>query len=118
MERFSFDAGVAFAPRQELLQRVTIAPLTRPLSDDAAFQGAIFRVAAGGCIARHPATVPQILAVIEGSGEVSGADGISETITAGEAVYWAAGEEHETRTDTGLTALVLEGRGPAPFRRT
>jgi hypothetical protein len=62
--------------------------------------------------------VPQILAVVEGSGEVSGADGISEAIVAGEAVYWAQGEEHETRTKTGLTALVLEGRGLAPFRRS
>jgi quercetin dioxygenase-like cupin family protein len=118
MERFSFDAGAAFVPRQELLQRVTIAPLTRPLSDDAVFQAAIFRVAAGGCISRHPATVPQILAVIEGSGEVSGADGISEAILSGEAVYWAEGEEHETRTEAGLMALVLEGRGLAPFRRS
>ena len=97
---------------------MTIAPLTRPLSEDATFQAAVFRVAAGGRIVRHPATVPQILAVIEGSGEVSGADGVTEAIAAGEAVFWAEGEEHETRTEAGLTALVLEGRGLAPFKRS
>lgn len=115
MERFAFDT-VAFTPPHELLQGVTIAPLTRPLSDEVALQAAVFRIATGGCIARHPAIVPQILAVIDGSGEVSGADGISEHIAAGEAVFWAAGEEHETRTDTGLTALVLEGKGLLPSR--
>jgi hypothetical protein len=58
-----------------------------------------------------------VLAVLEGSGEVSGADGVGEPVAAGEAVYWVAGEEHETRTETGLTALVLEGDGLVPFRR-
>jgi quercetin dioxygenase-like cupin family protein len=118
MERFAFDATVAFTPPEELLQGVTIAPLTRPLSDDAAFQVAVFRIAAGGRIARHPALVPQILAVIDGSATVSGSDDVSEAIAAGEAVFWAEGEEHETCTDTGLTALILEGRGLAPFRRS
>jgi quercetin dioxygenase-like cupin family protein len=116
VERFSFSADVAFAPRQELLQRVTVAPLSRSLSQGAPFQAAVFRIAAGGSIARHPATVPQILAVLEGSGMVSGTDGISERIAAGEAVYWASGEEHETCTDTGLAALILEGEGLVPFR--
>jgi quercetin dioxygenase-like cupin family protein len=118
VERFAFDAAAAFTPQQERLDGVTVAPLTRPLSRGALFQAAVFRIAAGGRIARHPASVPQILAVIDGSGEVSGGDGISEEISTGEAVYWAEGEEHETRTEHGLTALVLEGPGLAPFRRS
>jgi quercetin dioxygenase-like cupin family protein len=113
MERFSFAADAALTPREELLQRVTVAPL----SHGGPVQAAVFRIAAGGRIARHPATVPQILAVLDGSGAVSGADGISEPIAAGEAVYWSAGEIHETRTETGLTAIVLEAPGLAPFRR-
>lgn len=117
MERFSFEADVALTPREELLKGVTIAPLSRLLSDGGPVQAAVFRIAAGGAVARHPAAVPQIFAVVEGSGEVSGADGINEPIAAGEAVYWQAGEEHETRTDTGLTAIVLEAAGLAPFRR-
>jgi hypothetical protein len=55
--------------------------------------------------------------VLEGAGWVSGADGTIEPIAAGEAVFWAAGEEHETRTDEGLTALILEGDGVQPFAR-
>lgn len=53
---------------------------------------------------------------LDGSGEVSGAGGVAEPIKAGEAVFWPAGEEHETKTATGLTALIVEGDGLEPFR--
>lgn len=113
MERFRFDADSAFTPSQELLERVTIAPLTPP----DAVKAAVFRLARGGRIVRHPATVPQILAVLEGEGRVSGADGEFETIAAGDAVFWEAGEEHETMSEHGLTALVLEAPELRPSSR-
>ena len=119
MERFSFDAAVAFTPRDELLERVTIAPLTPPISQGSPFQAAVFRFAPGGRIARHqPGPNPQILAVLEGSGEVSGASGVDEPIEAGEAVFWGEGEEHEVKTTGGLTALIIEGSDLDRFRRS
>ena len=117
MERLSFDADVALSPVQELLDGVTIAPLTAPTSAGAPFQAAVFRLAPGGRIVRHPATVPQILAVLEGNGEVTGSDGVAQAIGPGEAVFWEAGEEHETTSATGLTALILEGDALEPYRR-
>ena len=116
MERFSFGSDEAFAPHEELLDGVTIAPLTPPVSQGSPFQAAVFRLAPGGRIARHPATYPQILAVLDGSGEVSGSDGRAEPIGAGEAVFWHAGEEHETKSAAGLTALILEGESLDRFR--
>jgi hypothetical protein len=56
--------------------------------------------------------------VLDGAGEVAGADGEFQPIAAGEAVFWSAGEEHETRTDDGLTALIIEGPGLQPLRRS
>jgi quercetin dioxygenase-like cupin family protein len=112
MERFDFEAE-SFAPRDERLEATTIAPLTAP----GPVQAAIFRLAPGGRIARHPATVPQILAVLEGQGHVSGADGAFEPIAAGQAVFWSAGEEHETVSDGGLTAIVLEAAELRPPAR-
>jgi quercetin dioxygenase-like cupin family protein len=112
LERFDFDAD-SFVPRDERLKATTIAPLTAP----GAAQAAIFRLAPGGRIARHPATVPQILAVLEGNGHVSGDDGAFEAIAAGEAVFWSAGEEHETVSDGGLTAVVLEAAELRPPSR-
>jgi quercetin dioxygenase-like cupin family protein len=117
VERFGFGSDVAFAPREELLDGVTVAPLSRSIFHGSPFQAAVFRVAPGGRIARHPASHPQILAILDGSGKVSGASGVVEAIEAGEAVFWQTGEEHETKTDDGLTALIIEGDGLELFRR-
>jgi quercetin dioxygenase-like cupin family protein len=116
LERFRFGSDVAFAPKEDLLARVTVAPLSRSVSEGSPFQAAVFRLEPGGRIARHPATYPQILAVLEGSGKVSGPSRAAEPIGAGEAVFWSAGEEHETTTAVGLTALIVEGEGLEPFR--
>lgn len=116
MERFSFASDVAFVPRGDLLDRVTVAPLTPSIFEGSLIQAAIFRVAPGGGLLRHPATYPQILAVLDGSGAVSGADGIEEPIAAGEAVFWHQGEEHEMKSAHGLTALIVEGQGLDRFR--
>jgi quercetin dioxygenase-like cupin family protein len=117
IERFRFGSDVAFAPREEFLDGVTVAPLSRSISDGSPFQAAVFRVAPGGRIVRHPASYPQILAVLDGSGNVSGPSGVDEPIEAGEAVFWQPGEEHETKTADGLTALIIEGDGLEVFRR-
>jgi quercetin dioxygenase-like cupin family protein len=116
MERFSFTSQVAFVPRGDLLDRVTVAPLTPPISEASPIQVAVFRFEPGGRLRRHPATYPQILAILQGSGEVSGADGRDEPIEAGEAVFWHEGEEHETKSGPGLTALIIEGEGLDRFR--
>jgi quercetin dioxygenase-like cupin family protein len=117
VERLAFGTDTAFSPRDERLEHVTVAPLTGSIFRGAPFQAAVFRLGPGGRIARHPAEVPQILAVLEGSGEVSGADGVLEAIGVGEAVFWPQGEEHEITSVAGVTALILEGEGLEPFRR-
>ena len=115
VRKLSFGPDAARAIADERLERVTIAPLTHSLAHGAAVQAACFRIAAGGRIARHPAAADQILAVVEGSGWVSGDNGHEEPIAAGEAVYWRRGEAHETRTESGLTAIVIEAESLAPF---
>jgi quercetin dioxygenase-like cupin family protein len=112
MERLSFASAAARPPSDPRLEHVTVAPLARGPS----IQAAVFRLGPGGCIRRHPAAAAQLLAVTEGSGWVSAADGNEEPITRGEAVFWEEGEEHETRTESGLTALVIEGSGLVPFQ--
>jgi quercetin dioxygenase-like cupin family protein len=117
VERFSFASEVAFVPRGDLLDRVTVAPLTAPILEGSLVQAAIFRFKPGARLRRHPAgTFPQIFAVLEGSGEVSGADGVDEPIEAGEAVFWHGGEEHGTTSAGGLTALIIEGENLDRFR--
>ena len=71
-------------------------------------QVVVMRVAPGGVIGRHPTGSAQLFTVVAGSGWVSGADGERSSIAAGEAVAWDAGEEHESGTDDGMTAIVVE----------
>jgi quercetin dioxygenase-like cupin family protein len=63
----------------------------------------------GGRLARHPAVGPQLLVALSGSGEVSGAAGEFVPLGVGQGALWEPGEEHETRSAAGLTALMLEG---------
>jgi quercetin dioxygenase-like cupin family protein len=116
VERFSFGDDVAFVPRGDLLDGVTVAPLTQPFEEGALVQAAIFRFEPGGRLRRHPATDPQIFAIVEGSGEIRGADGDDEPIEAGDAVYLHSGEEHEMKSAAGLTVLIIEGESLDRFR--
>ncbi|CAH1206955.1 hypothetical protein PAECIP111890_02893 [Paenibacillus sp. JJ-223] len=61
----------------------------------------------------HPAVSEQVFLVLEGEGWVEGADGQHEKIRAGEAAYWRNGENHQSGSDQGLTALLIEGENLA-----
>ncbi len=78
-------------------------------SDTAA--ATVLRLEPGGRIGRHPAPVPQLLLVVSGTAEVSGEDQVVHLVGPGSAVWWAAGEDHETRSTDGLLAVALEGAG-------
>jgi quercetin dioxygenase-like cupin family protein len=67
-----------------------------------------------GLLGLHPASVPQLFVVIEGSGWVRTEHGEDEPVVAGTVVHWDAGESHETRTEQGLVALVVEAEEIAP----
>jgi quercetin dioxygenase-like cupin family protein len=116
VERFSFAPEAAFVPRGDLLDRVSLAPLTPSSAEGALVQAVILRFEPGGRLRRHPAGSPQILAVLEGSGEVSGANGVDEPIGAGDAVFLHEGEDHELKSEAGLTALIIEGEHVDRFR--
>ncbi|MEK5237876.1 cupin [Paenibacillus sp. FSL L8-0470] len=61
-----------------------------------------------GVIGYHQAVVPQLLLIIEGEGYVRGEAAEYVPVQAWDAVFWEKDEWHETRTDTGLTAIVIE----------
>ena len=73
-------------------------------------QGAVaaIRLGPGGRVGRHPAVKTQLFVVIDGSGMVSGDDGVEIAITSGHAALWRAGEHHESSTTSGMTAIVIE----------
>lgn len=63
----------------------------------------------GGTIGRHPAGGRQLLVVLWGEAEVSGAELAVRRLGAGQAAVWEPGEVHETRSPGGMTALIVEG---------
>ncbi|OCA85794.1 cupin [Bacillus sp. FJAT-27225] len=69
-----------------------------------------------GIIGRHEATCPQLLLIVDGEGEVSGEDRVRKPIQKGQAVYWEAGENHETTSQNGLTAIVIESDELSPSK--
>jgi quercetin dioxygenase-like cupin family protein len=104
MQILDVSSQAGFSEERFDSQRFTVTPLLRR----AAFV-AVFHLAAGGCVGRHPSVGHQVLVVVEGRGTVSGSDGVEQTIYAGQAAVWGPGELHETRTSEGLTAVVSEG---------
>jgi len=71
----------------------------------------VLELAAGGEIGRHAAPSEQLLVVLAGDGQVSGADGAWQPVTAGQAVLWSTGEEHATRAAAAMLVLVVEYPG-------
>ncbi|RDY71128.1 cupin domain-containing protein [Halobacillus trueperi] len=61
-----------------------------------------------GVIGYHQDVVPQLLLVVEGEGMVKGEEKRVTPVSSGDAVYWEKGEWHETKTEAGLTAIVIE----------
>lgn len=114
MRRFRWDAAVARPLTAFGSAGAAITPVARDL---AGAQLALFHLEPGGRIGHHPATVPQLLLVVAGSGRVRGGADVWQRIVAGEAVFWGAGEWHETVADVdGLTAAVLEAPALDPAR--
>lgn len=115
MKSFEFGEDFSVKPADPLIEGVSISPITSPLASGSIFQAAIFRFEPGAVIHRHPASTPQIIAVLSGRGEVAGGDGMFQPLEEGRGVFFAKGEEHETRTDEGMTALIMEGQDLRPF---
>lgn len=63
---------------------------------------------ANGIIGYHEAVVSQLLLIVDGEGYVCGTNKEKVKINAGQAVFWEKGELHETSTENGLTAIVIE----------
>jgi mannose-6-phosphate isomerase-like protein (cupin superfamily) len=84
----------------------SVAARVRRISPEA--HVVVIEIGAGGRVGRHPTAAQQLFAVVRGSGWVAGGDGGREDITAGQAVLWETGEEHQSGSDEGMTALVVE----------
>ena len=67
------------------------------------------KVEPGGIIGTHPATAHQMFLLITGTAWVAGPDGIRTPISAGQGVCWDEAENHTSGSETGFTAIAVEG---------
>nr|WP_272880028.1 cupin [Sulfoacidibacillus ferrooxidans] len=77
------------------------------LTDKAAHIGCM-HLESNGIIGFHQALSPQLLLVVNGQGWVRCDSEEKVHVVIGDAVFWNKGEWHETQTETGLTAIVIE----------
>lgn len=63
---------------------------------------------ANGLIGYHQAADFQLLLVVQGTGWVRGEASEKTSIKAGQAAYWDKGEWHESGTETGMIAIIIE----------
>lgn len=111
MKIYRFDATVGqkidvFDSVNFVLSKV--AHLTAETRVSCAYLGA------DGKIGYHQAVVDQLLLIVRGEGWVRGEAEERIPVTVGHAVYWQQGEWHETTTDAGVMAMVIESEALNP----
>jgi hypothetical protein len=111
VEVFQFDRA------EKIIQRYGSEGLraTRIAEGDGQMRLTCLTVEPGGVIGTHPATDTQLFLVMAGEGWTAGAGGEQVPITTGWGVRWDAGEMHTSGTETGLTALAIEGAALSLF---
>lgn len=82
--------------------------MSRIMQTDKATNIGCMHLEAKGIVGYHQAVVPQLLLVINGEGHVRNETNNFIKVQVGDAVYWEKDEWHETKTDNGLTAIVIE----------
>lgn len=93
--------------------KVVISPF---FASDAGARVACFHVGEGGFVPRHPAVTPQLFAVVDGSGWVSGGDDVKVPIATGQAAFWEPGEMHASGSDGGMRVIVVEASSLDPAK--
>jgi mannose-6-phosphate isomerase-like protein (cupin superfamily) len=82
--------------------------MTRILDEASDIHIGCMHIEANGIVGLHQATTPQLFLIVSGEGIVKGKEDKQYFIKAGFAAYWETEEWHETRTEKGLTAIVIE----------
>lgn len=67
-----------------------------------------------GVIGYHQAVTSQLLLVLNGEGSVRGETEEYCYVGGGDAVFWKKGEWHETKSENGMTAIVIESEELEP----
>jgi len=107
MEMFVFDRKEFRIPRYQSTD--AFATLIAHGEHSGQTRVTCLSVEPGGIIGEHPASDGQLFLVVAGEGWVSGPDRRRLAIRAGQGVRWDPEEIHTSGSETGLTAIAVEG---------
>lgn len=111
MRFYRFDASVRREVEKFESKNVGITPIQRtegPLSIGC------LHYDSESVLGMHPATLPQLLLIVEGEGWVRVLEGDKIAVQKGTAVFWSPGENHESGSTAKMTAIVVEGENLEP----
>lgn len=111
MRLFRFDDGVGRPIEQFGSSHLLLTPIQRTPGE---LQIVCMHLGRGGLVGHHQADPSQLFLVVQGAGWVRSGELAAVPIRAGQAAFWESGEWHSSGTDTGMTAIVLEGESLDP----
>jgi quercetin dioxygenase-like cupin family protein len=82
--------------------------MSRVIQTDKATNIGCMHLDENGIVGYHQAVVPQLLVVITGEGYVRNDREEYFKVQSGDAVFWGKDEWHESKSENGLTAIVIE----------
>lgn len=109
---FRFDTEVGKKIENYGSKNLSLVPMLRGVADN--IQIVCMHLQQGGLVGLHQAAAPQLFVVVEGEGWVKGQENKEVHISKGEIAFWDKGEWHETTTENGLVAIVIEGENINP----
>jgi len=108
----------AFEPTRELTRfdsrGATIGGVARA---SGAVRVSLLQLAADAVVGAHPAASPQLFLVVAGSGWTRSGEEPRSPVAAGEAALWDVDELHESGSEHGLTAVIVEADAIEPLAR-
>ncbi|TYS68251.1 cupin domain-containing protein [Sutcliffiella horikoshii] len=107
MKFFRFDKEVGFPIKHYDSQAAHFIKVSRNKQENSI---GFIQLDAGGVVGYHQATVQQLFIVVQGEGWVTGTDRERISIRSGEGVMWEEGEWHESGSESGMLALVVEAK--------
>lgn len=106
MKIFRFDLEVGQGVEQFGNVKAIISKILH-LENEAAISSVYIRP--NGKLGHHQAVTSQLFLLVQGEGWIRGETEEKLAVREGWAIFWEQGEWHESGTETGMTAVIIEG---------
>jgi quercetin dioxygenase-like cupin family protein len=106
MKIFRFDSQVGKEIEQFGSVKAIVSKILH-LEDEAVISSVYIQ--ADGKIGYHQAVTPQLFLLVQGKGWIRAESEERLAVQEGQAIFWEQGEWHESGSETGMIAVIIEG---------